>query len=403
MRGVLGDTPGMDGKLSEETLRRLVERYALPESIHVTRPAMPRLEDYAKSLESIWASRWLTNAGDFHQDFERRLAEYLGVEHISLFCNGTIALLVALHALRINSGEVITTPFTFPATVHVLYWNGIRPVFCDIDENTYNLDPARIEELISPDTKAILPVHVYGTPCDVDGIAAVAERHGLQVIYDAAHAFGLRCHDRPVLEYGDVSMLSFHATKLFSTIEGGALVSRSAAQKKRIDFLKNFGIADEETVIGPGINGKMNEFQAAFGLLELDLVDQEIAGRRAVAEAYRRGLADIPGLRCLEDAPHVERTYPHFPVRVDAAAFGMSRDDLHRALRQFNVVARKYFHPLCSHYSCYASLPSANPDHLPAAERVAAEILCLPIYGDLAPQHAETIARIVAELHAAAT
>ncbi|MCC6144231.1 MAG: aminotransferase class I/II-fold pyridoxal phosphate-dependent enzyme, partial [Candidatus Hydrogenedentes bacterium] len=239
----------------------------MPEPIYVTRPNLPPLTDYLPYLERIWESRWLTNAGAVHQEFEQRLGAYLNEGHLSVFCNGTLALLVALQALRLNSGEVITTPFTFPATPHVLYWNRIQPVFCDIDPETFCIDPVRIEQLIGPDTKAILGVHVYGTPCDVEAIQAIADRHGLHVLYDAAHAFGARYKGRQLAGYGDISMLSFHATKLFSTFEGGALVMQNAAQQERVNFLKNFGIANEETVIGPGINGKMNELQAAYGLL----------------------------------------------------------------------------------------------------------------------------------------
>src|ERR1022692_1023493 len=282
-------------------LDQIVNEYRLSEPVYVTRPTMPALEEYTDYLRGIWERRWLTNDGVLHQELERRLCNYLGVEHLSLFCNGTIALLVALNALRINSGEVITTPFTFPATAHVLYWNGIRPVFCDIDEATFNLDPNSIERLIGPDTKAILAVHVYGTPCDVDAIQAIADRHGLRVIYDAAHGFGVKYRGRSILEYGDLSMLSFHATKLFTTIEGGALISRTAAQQHRINFLKNFGIAGEEEVIGPGINGKMDEFQAAFGLLHLRMVEEEMTRRQAVATIYRERLTRVPGLKLLRE------------------------------------------------------------------------------------------------------
>ncbi len=376
----------------------LLERFRFPEPVYVTRPTMPELEDFQQSLRRIWASKRLTNAGDFHRELEERLAEYLGVEHLSLFCNGTIALLVALQLLRINSGEVITTPFTFPATAHVLYWNRIRPVFCDVEPGTFNLDPARVEELISPDTKAILGVHVYGNPCDVDALQAIADRHGLHVIYDAAHAFGARFRGRSLAGYGDVSMLSFHATKLFSTLEGGALVLATAAQKERTDFLKNFGIAGEETVIGPGINGKMNELQAAYGLLQLQLTDREIADRGALARTYRDRLAAVPGIDCLPRVAEVEENYAYFPVLIDEAVFGMSRDELHRTLKEFNVVTRKYFFPLCSTYSCYSASTSARPENLPVAHKVASRILCLPIYGGLGVEAVEAICEILAGL-----
>lgn len=364
-------------------LDQIVREYRLSEPVYVTRPTMPALDEYTDYLRGIWERRWLTNEGILHQELERRLCEYLEVEHMSLFCNGTIALLVALNALRINSGEVITTPFTFPATAHVLYWNGIRPVFCDIDEATCNLEPNRIERLIGPDTKAILAVHVYGTPCDVDAIRAIADRHGLRVIYDAAHGFGVKYRGRSILEYGDLSMLSFHATKLFTTIEGGALVSRTAAQQHRINFLKNFGIAGEEEVIGPGINGKMDEFQAAFGLLHLRMVEEEMARRKAVATIYRERLAHVPGLRLLQESADTQPNYGYFPVLIDAGEYGTSRDELFRVLRSCNIIARKYFYPLVSRASCYAALPSADPAKLPVAERTASRVLCLPIYGTL--------------------
>jgi dTDP-4-amino-4,6-dideoxygalactose transaminase len=380
----------------------LIREFKLPEPLFVTQPNLPRLEDYQRSLEKIWAKKWLTNAGQFHQDFERRLCEYLGVQHLSVFCNGTLALMVALQALRINSGSVITTPFTFPATAHVLHWNNIRPVFCDIDPRTYNLDPKRIEPLIDSDTKAILPVHCYGTPCDVEAIQAIADRHGLHVIYDAAHAFGVRYKGRALFDYGDMAMASFHATKLFTSIEGGALIVRNEAQRARINSLKNFGIADEETVIGPGINGKMNEFQAAFGLLQLDMVDAEIARRGRIVRRYRERLGGVPGLTLLEDHADTQPNYAYFPMLVDAQVYGLSRNGLYDALKRFNINTRKYFHPLCSTYSCYSALPSARAENLPVATRIASEVLCLPLYGALPDAMAERICGLVRELHAIA-
>ena len=381
----------------------LVRAYRLPEPVYVARPTMPALDEYTAYLRGIWERRWLTNEGALHQELERRLCEYLGVEYLSLFCNGTIALLVALNALRINSGEVITTPFTFPATAHVLFWNGIRPVFCDIDEATFNLDPNRIEHLIGPDTKAILAVHVYGTPCAVDDIQTIADRHGLRVIYDAAHAFGVRYRGRSILEYGDLSMLSFHATKLFTTIEGGALISRSAAQRQRINFLKNFGIAGEEEVIGPGINGKMDEFQAAFGLLHLRMVGEEIALRKAIADIYRDRLARVAGLTLLRDSASTQPNYAYFPILVEPGEYGLSRDDLFQALRSCNIISRKYFYPLVSRASCYAALPSAEPASLPVAERAASRVLCLPIYGTLSGDTAHRVCDVIEACHGLAT
>jgi dTDP-4-amino-4,6-dideoxy-D-glucose transaminase len=376
-------------------LDRIVNAYRLSEPVYVTRPTMPALNDYTEYLRGIWERRWLTNDGMLHQELERRLCAYLGVEHLSLFCNGTIALLVALNALGIDSGEVITTPFTFPATAHVLYWNGLRPVFCDIDETTFNIDPNHIERLIGPDTKAILAVHVYGTPCDVDALQAIAGRHGLHVIYDAAHAFGVKYRGRPIVDYGDVSMLSFHATKLFSTIEGGALVSRTAAQRSRINFLKNFGIAGEEEVIGPGINGKMDEFQAAFGLLHLRMVADEIALRKGIAGIYRERLARVPGLTMLRDSDSTQPNYAYFPILVNPGAYGPNRDALFQALRSCNIISRKYFYPLVSRAPCYAALPSAAPSGLPVAERAASRVLCLPIYGTLPCQTVHTICDVI--------
>ena len=388
----------MSGK--EALLNDLLKSYRFPEPIYVTRPSMPPLSDYTRYLEGIWERKWLTNEGDLHRQFEAELCNRLGVKHLSLFCNGTIALLVALQALRINSGEVITTPFTFPATPHVLWWNRVRPVFCDIDPTTLNIDPKKIERLIGPETRAILPVHTYGSPCDVEVIQRIADTHGLKVIYDAAHAFGIRYKGRSILEHGDMSMLSFHATKLFSTIEGGALMSNSKEQKQRVDYLKNFGIVDEETVIGPGINGKMNEFQAAYGLLQLKMVDEEVQERRLLTLAYREGLRNIPGITFWEDAPDVESNYAYFPILIDSDRYGMSRDSLNSDLKAFNVYTRKYFYPLCSQFPCYSDLPSSNSLNLPVSERVASEVLCLPIYGALEERNVKIIADIIKHLAA---
>lgn len=378
--------------------RDLVARLRFDEPVYITRPTFPKLEDYQRKLERIWETGWLTNDGEYHGQLRRALCDYLGVEHLNLCCNGTLALLLALQAARINGGEVITTPFSFPATPHALYWNRVQPVFCDIEETTFNLDPARIDSLIGPDTRAILPVHVFGNPCDVGAIQEIADRHGLTVIYDAAHMMGVTLDGESVLNHGDFSILSFHATKLFSTAEGGAVISRSAPDCERIDFMKNFGIADEETVIGPGINGKMNELQAAFGLLQLDGVETEIASRKTLTYLYRERLAGVPGIRIQQDLPGVRHNYAYFPIRVDAEAYGRDRDELWALLKQFNVITRKYFHPLCSHYPSYASAPSARPENLPVAERVAASVLCLPLYGTLSASAVENICTIIAEL-----
>jgi dTDP-4-amino-4,6-dideoxygalactose transaminase len=372
--------------------------YRQPQPVFVARPTMPPLADYVGSLEAIWETHWLTNEGRFHEAFKDRLAGYLGVEHVNLFCNGTLALLVALQTLEIDSGEVITTPFTFPATPHVLHWNRVQPVFADIDPVTLNLDPRRVEEQITADTRAILAVHVFGIPCDVEALQDVGARHGLPVIYDAAHTFGVRYKGRALCDFGDAAVLSFHATKLFTTGEGGALVVRTAALQERAQFLKNFGIADEETVIGPGINGKMNEFQAAFGLLQLEQVRAEIEHRRALAERYRFGLAGVPGMTLPPEPAEVEPNYAYFPVLIEAGAYGLSRDALHQALKEFNFHTRKYFYPLCSQYPCYAGLRSARADNLPIAGRIAGQVLCLPIYGTLPHDTADALCALLREL-----
>ena len=385
--------------MNDKQTADLCHRYGLPGPVYITRPTMPELSSYNHYLEEIWESAWLTNDGRFHSEFESRLKAYLQVRQLNLFVNGTIALLVALQALRINSGEVLTTPFTFPATTHVLHWNRVTPVFCDIDEHTFNIDPSRMEEHITPDTKAILAVHVYGTPCDVEAIQMIADVHGLHVIYDAAHAFGVTLHGRSILEYGDISSLSFHATKLFTSIEGGALVSRGEKQQKRIQFLRNFGISDEESVIGPGINGKMNELQASFGLLQLDLVEQEIANRARLTRLYLRSLAGIEGLTFLDSIDGVSHNYAYFPVLVDPVAFGTDRDHLVELLRKCNVFPRKYFFPLCSQYPCYSALPSSNPDNLPVATQVANQVMCLPLYGQLEETVVETVSALIGDIH----
>ncbi|MDZ4860946.1 MAG: DegT/DnrJ/EryC1/StrS family aminotransferase [Candidatus Hydrogenedentes bacterium] len=384
-----------DSTKREQEIDALVSEFRLPETVYVTQPSLPSLDAYGDLLKGIWERKWLTNGGVLHAELESELANYLDIEHLSLFCNGAIALLVALQALRITSGEVITTPFTFPATPHVLHWNRVTPVFADIDPKTFNLDPAKIERHIGSDTKAILAVHVYGTPCDVDAIQAIADRHGLHVIYDAAHAFGVKYKGRALADFGDISMLSFHATKLFTTIEGGALVLHNEAQRKRVNSLKNFGIADEETVIGPGINGKMNEFQAAFGLLQLKDVDNEIERRRQIAGLYRELLSGIPGVKLLIPNAHTRENFAYFPIAIDSDRFGMSRDALYLALKKFNIHTRKYFYPLCSQYPCYAALPSSRSANLPVAEKAAREILCIPIYGSLDLNVARHIANVI--------
>ena len=388
----------MANATNQNAFQTLVRRHRFDRPIYITRPTLPKLEDFKRRLEPVWASAWLTNDGALHDELRAALIDHLGVEHLSLCCNGTVALLLALQAAGIDGGEVITTPFTFPATPHVLHWNGVRPVFCDIEEQWFTLDPERIEGMIGPDTRAILPVDVFGYPCDVEAIQTVADRHGLVVIYDAASMMGVRYRGESILRWGDHSILSFHATKLFSTAEGGAVVSRTGSNRQRVDFLKNFGIADEETVIGPGINGKLNELQAAFGLLQLEQVGAEIANRKALTGIYRERLRDVPGITFQEDSPEVLHNYAYFTILVDPQRYGMTRDELWEALELFNVVTRRYFHPLCSHYPFYSALPSARPEDLPVAERVAERILCLPLYGTLEAQAVENVCTIISEL-----
>lgn len=364
------------------------------EPIYVTKPFLPPLAELQGYLEDIWETKQLTNKGKYHDLFESELAEFLKVRHVSLFANGTLALISALQTLRVT-GEVITTPFSFVATTHALHWNGIRPVFCDIDPVTYNLDPEKIEAAITPKTTAILPVHVYGTPCDVTRIQDIADSYGLRLIYDACHAFGVTVGGTSILNFGDLSVLSFHATKVFTTFEGGAIICPDEKMKKRIDFLKNFGFADETVVVGPGINAKMNEFQAALGLLQLKYFAQNTVRRREHAAAYRKHLAGIAGIKLLAEFPDVEPSYQYFPVFVDEGAYGISRDALYAQLKRHNVFTRRYFYPLISQFPTYKGLPSAGPGNLPTAERVTKEVLCLPLYTDMRPETIERISSIV--------
>jgi len=351
------------------------------QTIYVTQPSLPPLEQFIPYLKKIWDRKVLTNGGPFHQQLEQALCDYLGVNHLALFTNGTIALVTALQALRIT-GEVITTPYSFVATAHSLLWNGIKPVFVDIDPQTLNLDPAKIEAAITPQTTAILPVHVYGHPCDVKGIQRIADKHNLKVIYDAAHAFGVQCDCGSVLNYGDLSVLSFHATKVFNTFEGGAIVCPDAATKRHIDQLKNFGFVDEVTVVAPGINGKMSEINAAFGLLQLDCIDQALAQRAEIDNRYRDQLACVKGIRCLGDAGERVANYGYFPIFVEPE-YPLSRDALYQKLRDQNIFARRYFYPLISDFPMYKSSQSAAESNLPIARDVASKILCLPIYPSL--------------------
>ncbi|TWO66647.1 DegT/DnrJ/EryC1/StrS family aminotransferase [Caenimonas sedimenti] len=361
--------------------------------IYVTRPHMPPLEDFVPYLEQIWESRILTNGGHFHQALEKALSEHLGVPHLSLFTNATIGLVTALQALRIN-GEVITTPYSFVATAHSLLWNGVKPVFVDVDERSFNIDPAKIEAAITPQTTAILAVHVYGRPCEVEAIERIADNYNLKVIYDAAHAFGVRHKGASVLRHGDLSVLSFHATKVFNTFEGGAIIAPDAKTKHRIDHLKNFGFVDETIVVAAGINGKMSEICAAFGLLQLKGVDEALARRAAIAARYRELLADVPGIACAEAWPDATQNDAYFPILV-GPAYGIARDALYAKLRAEGIFTRRYFYPLISDFPMYRGLPSAARANLPVAARVADQVLCLPIYPDLTLEQVERIAALV--------
>jgi dTDP-4-amino-4,6-dideoxygalactose transaminase len=364
--------------------------------IYVTRPMLADLDEVNKELREIWESQWLTNGGVKHQKLEEELKKTLKVPSLSLFNNGTIALIVAIRSLRL-SGEVITTPFTFPATPHVLAWNDITPVFCDINETTLTIDTDKLEKMITPRTSGILGVHVYGMPCNVHKIQEVADRYGLRVIYDAAHAFGTEIEGVGIGTFGDISMFSFHATKLFHTIEGGALTFNASHLKPRIDLLKNFGIKNEEEVVMPGINGKLNELQAAIGLINLRHLDEERAKRHKIVATYKQNLADIPGIKIFEIPEKIRNSYQYFMIRI-GSEFGRSRDEIHTELKKYNVITRKYFYPLCSDYSCYRQLPSANPENLPVAQRVVKEVLCMPLYGNLKLEDVETICQIIRSL-----
>ena len=346
--------------------------------VYVTQPYLPPLEEFIPYLQAIWDKKILTNGGEFHQQLEKALCDYLGVEHLALFSNGTLALITALQALRIT-GEVITTPYSFVATAHSLLWNGIKPVFVDIDPATLNLDPRKIEAAITPQTTAIMPVHCYGHPCDVDAIQRIADIYNLKVIYDAAHAFGVEDQTGSILRYGDLSILSFHATKVFNTFEGGAIICPDAKTKQRIDHLKNFGFVNEVTVIAPGINGKMSEINAAFGMLQLQHIDRALARRKEIDAIYREQLKDVKGIRCLQDAGEKTANYSYFPILV-GKDYSLSRDELYQKLRDNNIHARRYFYPLISDFPMYRGLPSAHRDNLPVATDAAAKVLCLPIY-----------------------
>ena len=359
--------------------------------INVTSPLLPPLEEFIPYLEDIWDRKWITNNGHYHQAFEKALCEYLGVEFISVFTNGTLPLITALQALRVT-GEVITTPYSFVATTHALWWNGIKPVFVDVNPETGNLDPAKIEAAITPRTTAIMPVHVYGNPCNTEAIQAIADKYGLKIIYDAAHAFGVQVNGKSILNAGDMSTLSFHATKTFNTIEGGALVCHDAKTKQRIDYLKNFGFAGETEVVAPGINSKMDEIRSAYGLINLKYVDGAIANRKAIATKYREELATIPGINFFNEHENVKYNYSYFPIFINSEEYGMSRDELYYKMKDSNVLGRRYFFPLISEFSTYRGLPSATEDNLPVATRMANSVICLPLHHNISD---EDVARII--------
>ena len=364
--------------------------------ITVTSPLLPNLDEFTESLKEIWESKWITNNGQFHQKLETALAEYLKVPYVSLFTNGTLPLLTALQALRIT-GEVITTPYSFVATTHALWWNGIKPVFVDIDLSTGNIDPQKIEAAITPRTTAILPVHVYGKPCDTEAIQAIADKYGLKVIYDAAHAFGVEVNGESLLNAGDMSTLSFHATKVFNTIEGGAMVMHDEKTKQRIDYLKNFGFANEIEVVGPGINSKMDEVRSAYGLLNLKQVDAAIAARQKVAVAYRKALRNIDGISFWDDMPGVRHNYSYFPIFVDAEKYGMTRDELYMKMKDQGVWGRRYFYPLISEFSTYRGLESSRPENLPNAHMMADTVICLPMHHALTEAEIDKIIMVISK------
>lgn len=365
--------------------------------ITVTSPLLPDLKEFQKYLEDIWNRKWLTNNGHYHQELEKALAEYLGVPYLSLFTNGTLPLITALQAFELHEGEVITTPYSFVATTHSIWWNGLKPVFVDVDPIYGNIDPKKIEEAITDKTVAIMPVHVYGNPCDIEAIQGIAYKHNLKVIYDAAHAFGVTVNGKPILEAGDFSTMSFHATKVYNTIEGGALVCHSAEMKYKIDHLKNFGFSNEVTVDAPGINSKMDEIRAAYGLLNLKKVDSAIERRKHVAEMYKATLKDVTGIRFLNDIEGVRHNYSYFPIFINEKEYGMSRDALYAKLKENNILGRRYFYPLISNFPVYRGLDSARPENLPVATKLAEQVLCLPMYADLKDEDVQRIMEVITQ------
>lgn len=396
MRNILDTTKV--GCATSETPKRAISgpesRDAVTElPIRVTRPYLPPLEDFLPYLEQIWDSRILTNKGPFHEELEEALCGYLGVKYLSLFTNGTLALVTALQALRIT-GEVITTPYSFVATSHALRWNGIKPVFVDIDPETFNLDPDKIEAAITAETTAILPVHCYGNPCDVAAIQRIADDYNLKVFYDAAHAFGVRDENGSILQHGDMAILSFHATKVFTTFEGGAIVCPDAKSKQHIDNLKNFGFLNETTVIASGINGKMSEFNAALGLLQLQYVDQALSRRQEVDQLYRELLRTVPGIRCMNRVGQLVANYAYFPILVEDN-YPLSRDALYEELAAHNILGRRYFYPLIAEFPMYRQIPSGRRENLPVAYESSRRVICLPMYPELTDEQIQKVVKVV--------
>ena len=375
-------------------MNELLQKMMSRESMKVTSPLLPPLDDFIESLHDIWDRKWITNNGEYHRRLEHALAEYLKVPYISLFTNGTLPLLTALQALDIK-GEVITTPYSFVATTHSIWWNGCLPVFVDIEEGTCGIDPDKIEAAITPRTTAIMPVHCYGQPVKMKRIQEIADKHGLKVIYDAAHAFGVEMDGESVLNAGDMSTLSFHATKVYNTLEGGALITHDEQTKRRIDYLKNFGFAGETEVVAPGINSKVDEVRCAYGLLNLKQVDAAISERRKVAEKYREAFRDVPGIRFFDDMPGVRQNYGYFPIFVDAKKYGMTRDELYFRMQEQGIYGRRYFYPLISSFIPYRDLPSARPENLPIAKRMADEVICLPIHHELSKVDIQKVIELI--------
>lgn len=374
----------------------MLEPFAKP--FYITQPLLPDINETNEMIKIIWESNQLSNNGNMVKQLEGELSDFLNAGYLSVFSNGTVALQLACKILRL-SGEVITTPFTFAATIHSLEWNNIKPVFCDIEEDTFNINPDLIESLITRHTTAVMPVHVFGNPCNVEKIQQTADRYGLRVLYDAAHAFGVKVKDQAISSFGDISMFSFHATKIFHTIEGGALTFKNPHFKERADSLRNFGIRDVDNVIEPGTNGKLNEVQAAVGILLLKEVENEIAGRKKITGLYRQCLEDVPGIATNKDIDGVTHNYPYFVIRVDKKEYGRSRDELYKRLKGFNIITRKYFYPLCSNFQCYRDLPSSSKPHLPVANRIADTVLALPLHGRMLDSDVEKICAIIKAIH----